>query len=71
MVNPILCYSYLSSMSDETCDRLVQNNILQPIVSMLELYFLSIDSWTHPKFTDKKLTLNLYVDTFNLLTNLW
>ena len=58
-------------MSDETCDLLVKNNILQPIMAMLELFFLPIQSWSEPKVTDKKLTLNLYIDCFNLLTNLW
>src|SRR5699024_8140032 len=64
-------FSYLSSLSDEMCDLLVQNNILQQIMAMLELFFLPIETWSQPKVTDKKLTLNLYIDCFNLLTNLW
>lgn len=53
------------------CNFLVMYNILHPIMEMLIKHFLPIESWTEPKVTDKKLTLNVYVDCFNLLTNLW
>ena len=61
--------SYLSSLSDNICDQMFNNNILESIMKFFENHFLKLNL-NDTALIEKK-SLTIYVECFNLLTNLW